>query len=127
MKAPLEVDPAARALDAMLETGSAADVLALLAPGAVLWHNDDKVDVPAADGIRGVGGLHALVDGIRVEVVQHEPLPNGFLHRFALRGTVRSSSAPLLAHNCIVVTKDGPSIARIDEYMDPTFRAQLGV
>jgi hypothetical protein len=127
MTARAEIDPAAKALDAMLESGSPDEVLGLLAPDAVLWHNDDKAAVPAAVGVAGVGGLHALLSDIRVEVVQHEPLSRGFLHRFAIHGVVRSSGAPLLVHNCIVVSREGPSIVRIDEYMDPTFRTQLGV
>jgi hypothetical protein len=127
MTARVDIDPAATALDAMLESGSPDEVLELLAPDAVLWHNDDKGEVPAAVGVGGVGGLHALLSDIRVEVVQHEALKSGFLHRFAIHGVVRSSGAPLLVHNCVVVSKDGDKIGRIDEYVDPTFRAQLGV
>jgi hypothetical protein len=114
-------------LDEMLESGVADRALGRLAPGALLWHNGDKVEVPAAEALRGVTGLHRLVEDITIDVVQHTAIPGGFLHRFALRGTVKASGTPLVAHNCIVVTLDGPMIARIDEYIDPTFRAQLGV
>ena len=127
MTAQASIDVAAVALDAMLESGSPDEVLGLLAPDAVLWHNDDKTAVPAAAGVRGVAGLHALLADVRVEVVQHEQLSNGFLHRFAIHGVVRASGAPLLAHNCVVVSKEDLSIVRIDEYVDPTFRMQLGV
>ena len=51
MTTAAEVDAAALALDAMLESGLPDEVLGLLAADAVLWHNDDKVAVPAETGV----------------------------------------------------------------------------
>ena len=119
-------DPTLAALNAAIETGDADGVIALLAPGAIAWHNDDKVEMDAAANMKRLLGLHQLVDDIAVEVLQTETLDAGFLQRFVLRGTVRSNGNALAAHNCVVVHVDGGLVTRIDEYVDPTFGAQLG-
>lgn len=116
--------------DALVEafaSGDPAVLSARMAPGAVLWHNTDKVEGDAAEGFGGIVGLYQLVDGLHVEVVQHEALPAGELARFVVRGTVRATGAPLAAHNCVVLTIEDGRVTRLDEYVDPTFGAQLGV
>ncbi len=102
------------------------ELLAFLAPGAVTWHNDDKVEVDAVENMKRVPGLHQLVDDVDVDVLQRERLEHGWLQRFVLRGTVRSTGKPLAAHNCVVVQVVDGRITRIDEYVDPTFGTQLG-
>lgn len=116
------------ALNDALESGSPGHVLGLLAPGAVLWHNDDKREMNAADGVARVKGLHDLVAGVRVDVVELAAFGDGWLQRLVLRGTVRATGRELAAHNCAVirVRADG-RISRIDEYVDPTMLSQLGV
>ena len=123
-----DLPAAVRAINEALESGSPDEAFTMLAPGAVLWHNDDKVDMDAAEGIARVKGLHELVDGVRVEVVQVEGLSSGWFQRIVLHGTVRSSGHALAAHNCALISiADDGRITRIDEYVDPTFLAQLGV
>jgi uncharacterized protein len=102
------------------------ELLAFFAPGAVVWHNDDKVEVDAVENMKRLPGLHQLVDGVDVDVLQRERLEHGWLQRFVLRGTVRSTGRPLSAHNCVVVHVTDGLIARVDEYVDPTFGTQLG-
>jgi hypothetical protein len=118
---------AVSALNGALESGSPTEAITMLAPGAVLWHNDDKLEMDAAEGIARVKGLHDLVDEVRVEVLQGEPLSGGWFQRILLRGTVRSSGQQLAAHNCAVIGLRDGKITRIDEYVDPTFLDQLGV
>jgi hypothetical protein len=112
---------------AILETGDPEVLRRHLAPGAVLWHNSDDTAVDAAEAVGSVSGLHGLVDGVHVEILQRAPLPDGFLQRFVVRGTVRSTGGPLAAHNCVVATTADGRITRMDEYVDPTFEAQLGL
>jgi ketosteroid isomerase-like protein len=112
---------------AILEQGDPDVLRRHLAPGAVLWHNSDDLDLDAVDAVASIAGLHALVDDVHVDVVQRAALPDGFLQRFVVRGTVRSTGRPLAAHNCVVVTTAGERITRMDEYVDPTFVAQLGL
>ena len=119
-RAPLD------ALNAALRSASVDDVIDHLAPGAVVWHNDDKVEIDAVENMKRLPGLHQLVDGVDVDVLQLEPLDSGWLQRFVLRGTVRSTGGALAAHNCVVVHLADGLITRIDEYVDPTLGAQLG-
>ena len=116
--------------DALVEAFASGDPPVLgarMAPGALLWHNSDKVEGDAVEGFGGIVGLHQLVDGLHVEVVQHELLTTGELARFVVRGTVRATGTPLAAHNCVVFTVEDGRVTRLDEYVDPTFGAQLGV
>jgi ketosteroid isomerase-like protein len=119
-RAPLD------ALNAALCSASVDDVIDHFAPGAVAWHNDDKIEIDAVENLKRVPGLHQLVDGVGVDVLQVEPLESGWLQRFVLRGTVRSTGNQLAAHNCVVVHLSDGLITRIDEYVDPTMGAQLG-
>ena len=119
-RAPLD------ALNAALRSASVDDVIDHLAPGAVAWHNDDKIEIDAVENMKRLPGLHQLVDGVDVEVLQSEPLESGWLQRFVLRGTVRSTGNALAAHNCVVVHLADGLITRIDEYVDPTLGTQLG-
>lgn len=115
------------ALNRALEAGVPDEVLSLLAPGALLWHNDDKVEMDAAEGIARVKGLHDLVENVRVDVLQLEPVSTGWFQRIVICGTVRASGNELAAHNCAVIHVANGRITRIDEYVDPTMLAQLGV
>ena len=107
-RAPLD------ALNDALRSASVDDVIDHLAPGAVTWHNDDKVEIDAVENLKRLPGLHQLVDGVDVEVVRREPLESGWLQRFVLRGTVRSTGKRLAAHNCVVVHLADGLITRID-------------
>ena len=107
--------------------GDPTILAARLAPGAVIWHNTDKVVSDAVDALGGIAGLHQLVDGLHVEVVQHERLRGGELARYVVRGTVRATGDRLAAHNCVVFTVEDDRVTRLDEYVDPTFAEQLGV
>ena len=109
----------------MLETGEPGPTIGLLAPGAVLWHNDDAVEIDAKTGFERIGGLHALVKDVHVEVTRADQISDGVVIRFVIGGVVKSSGAPLAARNCIFVHLDGGRITRVEEYVDPTFRSQL--
>lgn len=119
--------PIAAALEEAFRVGDPGPLLALLAPGAVLWHNSDHVETDAATGFEGVRGLHRLVEGLHLEILQAVELPDGELVRFVVRGTVRANGTELAAHNCAVFTTDAERVHRLDEYVDPTFSEQLGL
>ena len=121
-----DVEVALAVLD-VLATGDADAADHVLAPGAVLWHNDGTGDLPAKDGFAGARGLHQLVDGLAVEVLLAEALPTGAVLRFEVRGTVKARGTDLCARNCMFATIVDGRLTRIDEYMDPTFVAQLGL
>src|SRR4051794_39014833 len=111
----------------LLERGDPDALVERLAPGAVLWHNSDHRDMDAVAGVQAITGLHALVDDLRVDVVARAELPDGFVLRYVLRGEVKAAATPFAAHQCVVVRVVDGLITRIDEYVDPTMLAQLGV
>jgi uncharacterized protein len=121
-----DVEIAASVLD-VLATGDPHAADEVLSPGAVLWHNDGTGDLPAEEGFARVGALHELVDAVRVDIVLAEAIPGGAVLRFEVRGTVRSTGEQLCARNCMFTLIVDGRVTRVDEYMDPTFTAQLGL
>ena len=120
---------AVAAADAVLDVLRSGDPSAadqVLAPGAVLWHNDGTGEVSATEGFAAVAGLHARVAGLRVEVVAAAQLEDGAVIRYEVTGRVRDTGTGLTARNCIFVTVSDGLVTRIDEYVDPTFGRQLG-
>ena len=119
-------DQMAAAFDAAL-TGSDPDgFVALLAPGAIVWHNHDRKEVDARENMAAIGMLGQLVENLKNERVLLSPTDSGFVLQFVVRGSVRSSGNDFEMHNCVVVTTtDDGTISRIDEYVDPTVGAQL--
>jgi ketosteroid isomerase-like protein len=119
-------DQMAAAFDAALTGGDPDDFVALLAPGAIVWHNHDRKEVDARENMAAIGMLGQLVENLKNERVLLSPTDNGFVLQFVIRGSVRSSGNDFEMQNCVVVTTtDDGLISRIDEYVDPTVGAQL--
>ena len=119
-------DQMATAFDAALTGGDPDDFVALLAPGAIVWHNHDRKEVDARENMAAIGMLGQLVENLKNERVLLSPTDNGFVLQFVVRGAVRSSGNDFEMQNCVVVTTtDDGLISRIDEYVDPTVGAQL--
>jgi ketosteroid isomerase-like protein len=118
-------DQMATAFDAALTGGDPDDFVALLAPGAIVWHNHDRKEVDARENMAAIGMLGQLVENLKNERVLLSPTDNGFVLQFVTRGSVRSSGNDFEMQNCVVVTTDDGLISRIDEYVDPTVGAQL--
>jgi len=119
-----DVTSVAGAFKHQLETGDREPFEALLAPGAVTWHNHDRVEAPSSNPDGGKI-FQELIENASVTIVQHEEFPGGELLRVILGGTVRSTGLPLDVHNCLIFTLDGGAITRIDEYVDPTMFSQF--
>jgi ketosteroid isomerase-like protein len=119
-------DQMAAAFDGALAGGDPDGFVAVLAPGAIVWHNHDRKEVDARENMAAIGMLGQLVDNLKNERVLLSPTGTGFVLQFVVRGTVRSSGNDFEMQNCIVVTTtDDGLISRIDEYVDPTVGAQL--
>jgi ketosteroid isomerase-like protein len=119
-------DQMAASFDAALAGSDPDGFVALLAPGAIVWHNHDRKEVDARENMAAIGMLVQLVDNLKNERVLLSPTDTGFVLQFVVRGTVRSSGNDFEMQNCIVVTTtDDGLISRIDEYVDPTVGAQL--
>jgi len=119
-------DQMATAFDAALTGRDPDDFVALLAPGAIVWHNHDRKEVDARENMAAIGMLGQLVENLKNERVLLSPTDNGFVLQFVIRGSVRASGNDFEMQNCVVVTTtDDGLISRIDEYVDPTVGAQL--
>jgi ketosteroid isomerase-like protein len=119
-------DQMATAFDAALTGGDPDDFVALLAPGAIVWHNHDRKEVDARENMAAIGMLGQLVENLKNERILISPTDTGFVLQFVIRGSVRSSGNDFEMQNCVVVTTtDDGLISRIDEYVDPTVGAQL--
>lgn len=115
------------ALNAVLEQGTPDPILPFLAPAAILWHNDDKVEMDAASVMRQAPRLHAMLDGVRIEVVRRSAVADGWMQQFILHGTVPATGQALAVHRAIVLVVADGLITRLEEYIDPTFAQQLGL
>ena len=118
-------DELAGAFDAAIEGRDADAFVAVLAPGAIVWHNYDRKEVDARENMAAISMLSQLVDGLKSEHLLLASINGGFVLQFVVHGTVRSNGNSFEMHNCIVVTTDDGLISRIDEYVDPTVGAQL--
>jgi ketosteroid isomerase-like protein len=107
--------------------GKDADAfVAVLAPGAIVWHNHDRKEVDARENMAAIAMLSQIIDELDNEHVRLATVDGGFMLQFVTRGKVRSSGKPFEMHNCLIVTTtDDGLISRIDEYVDPTVGAQL--
>lgn len=108
------------------DAGDPAPLVGALAPGAVLWHNTDGIEMDAAVACAGVSALAERVDELRIEVHEAHPVTDGGYVRFTVRGRVKSSGRALAARNCVFVRFDAHGlVTRMDEYVDPTFTEQV--
>jgi ketosteroid isomerase-like protein len=114
------------AFDGALEGRDPDALVAVLAPGAIVWHNHDRKEVDARENMAAIGTLAQLVDGLKNEHLLFAPIDGGFVLQYVTRGSVRSNGNAFEMHNCIIVTTtDDGLISRIDEYVDPTVGAQF--
>ena len=112
-------------LNRVLETGDGDEFAARLAPGAVVWHNYDNLEIGATDNMNNIGLLQEMVADLRVDVLRRAEFPGGAFQQVVIRGTVRASGRQLAAQNCIIVLETDGKITRIEEYVDPTVGQQL--
>jgi ketosteroid isomerase-like protein len=120
-----EAEELADALAAGIEGRDPDGFVAVLAPGAIVWHNHDRKEVDAIENMASVAILAQMVDGLKSDTLHLAPTADGFVFQFVVRGTVNSNGKPFEMHNCIIATTADGKITRIDEYVDPTIGAQF--
>lgn len=120
-----EAEELAGALMASIEGKGDDEFVAVLAPGAIVWHNHDRKEVDAVENMATVGMLAQMVDGLTSETLYLAPTADGFVFQFVVRGTVKSNGKPFEMHNCIVASTSDGKVTRLDEYVDPTIGAQF--
>ncbi len=120
-----DIDGLVESFISALEGNGTDAFTANLAPGAIVWHNYDRVEVDAFANMAAIDTFAKLVGDVKVDTVRLAPIPDGFVLQFALRGTVTASGKPFEMQNAIVVSTAEGKITRIDEYVDPTVGAQM--
>jgi ketosteroid isomerase-like protein len=120
-----EIDELVQAFNAGLDGRDPAGLEAVFAPGALVWHNNDRNEVDAVGNMAAIAMLAQLVNDLRCESIYVAPTPEGFVYRFVVHGTVASNGKPFEMQNCIFATTSDGKFTRIDEYLDPTLGAQF--
>jgi ketosteroid isomerase-like protein len=121
-----QAEELARELLERLTNATPTHLGALFAPGGIVWHNHDRKDMDSQEDCDGIVGLREQVEGLSFQFVRSAGLPDGFLLRFIMSGTVRSNGRAMEGHNCLVAQVRDGRIVRIDEYVDPNLFSALG-
>lgn len=116
MKQEAMLDLARRLFDA-IETGDAATVKALYAPGATLWTNVTQRDAAAAEVAAFLPVLAKRMPDRRYANRRVSVFDGGFVQRHRLTGT-RGDGARVAVECCVVVTVADGLVTRIEEYLD---------
>jgi ketosteroid isomerase-like protein len=88
-------------------------LIARMAPGAVVWHNSDRIETDAASMFAAVAAAptHFTIDQRRVITT-----PDAVVIQFIMRV---AGEDEVQLHCCMVVSVENGQITRIDEYLDP--------
>jgi ketosteroid isomerase-like protein len=92
-------------------------LLARMAPGAIVWHNTDRVEADAAASFSAVA---ASPMRFRIDQRRVISTPDAVVIQFVMQIDAES---PVELHCCMVVSLEGGTITRIDEYLDPAAAA----
>ncbi|MBW8487141.1 nuclear transport factor 2 family protein [Actinomadura parmotrematis] len=108
---------------AAITGGDVETLRSLYAPDALIWHNGPEAggaEQSVEDNLRTLRWLSRHLDDFRYEDVRRDALPDGFVQRHVLRGTLRDEARTRIEMAaCLFVTVDGAGrIARIEEYAD---------
>jgi ketosteroid isomerase-like protein len=114
---------AARFFDAV-QTGDIDAARAIYADDAVIWHNDDRREQPAAENLQVLAWMARNIPERAYTEVRRDVVPGGFVQQHVLRGTTRWGARVELPAMVRVWCEDG-RITRLDEYYDSAHTAVL--
>jgi hypothetical protein len=120
-----DIDGLVESFITAVEGNGTDGLVANLAPGAIVWHNYDRVEVDAVANMAAIDTFGKIVGDVKFTTIRIASISDGFVLQFVMRGTVTASGKPFEMHNVIIVATADGKIARIDEYVDPTVGAQL--
>jgi ketosteroid isomerase-like protein len=116
-----DLDPETEALAdrfvACIEAGDVDGVAACFGPGALIWHNNDSLEVPPEKVLRILAWLAANVTGLRYDVTRRRAIAGGYVQQHVLRGTAPNGSE-LAVEACLIVELVDGRISRLEEYLD---------
>jgi ketosteroid isomerase-like protein len=107
-----------------VQAGDLDTVRAIYAPDAVIWHNDDGLEVGPEANLRVLRWVTRNIQELRYEEVRRHDTGTGFIEQHVLRG-IAPNGAQLEIPACIICeVKDG-RVTRLDEYLDSAHTAAL--
>jgi len=118
-----ETESLAARVIASIEGGDFDALASCFAPNAVIWHNDDDLEVGFERVRRVLGWLHQHVDNLHYTRVRRRATSGGYVQQHVVEGDVRDGEA-LYMPACLIAEVTGGCIVRLDEYLDSA-RAQV--
>jgi hypothetical protein len=115
--APTDLQSLADRFVASLRALDVEGISALFAPGAIVWHSFDDLEIDAQDAMANLAPLKASFGTIDVVEVRRLLTDSGFVLQFELRAS-GADGATLHSRNCIIVDVDEGGIRRLSEYFD---------
>ncbi len=116
------IDLVSRMISA-IESGDLDGVRACYSPDIVVWANFDGKSRDLDAALRLLTTLLGSTSERRYEVVRREEIGGGVLQQHVLHGTVTKTGKSFAMPACLVITTDGGTIKRVDEYLDPSAMA----
>jgi ketosteroid isomerase-like protein len=101
------------------EAADADQVRALIAPGAVMWHNFDQVELDISEALNELGRMTEYLDGMHFDIQERFPVQDGIGMRLVLRGVLKATGEPFASHQAKFFRIHDGKITRIEEYVAP--------
>jgi ketosteroid isomerase-like protein len=117
------LDLAARFFDAV-QTGDIEAARAIYADDAVIWHNDDQREQPAAENLQVLAWMARNIPDREYTEVRRDVVAGGFVQQHVLRGTTKWGASFEMPAMVRVWCEDG-RITRLDEYYDSAHTSAL--
>jgi ketosteroid isomerase-like protein len=109
-------------IDAYVEAFRNVDrsaILALIAPGAAIWHNYDDRDRDIAASMGELQRMKEFLDDMRYDIIERFSVTGGVGVRLTLRGVLRATGEDFTSHQVKLFRIHEGKIARIEEYVAP--------
>jgi ketosteroid isomerase-like protein len=109
-------------VDAYIGAFRNADVdalLALIAPGAAIWHNYDERDRDIASSMGEIKRLQGYLQDLRYDILERFAVSDGVGVRLVLRATLTATGEPFASQQVKFFRIRNGKITRIEEYVAP--------
>jgi ketosteroid isomerase-like protein len=110
-------------VDAYGRAFAAADddqVRALIAPGAVIWHNFDQRDRDIESSLGELERMTEHFARMHFDILERFALDDGIGIRLVLRGVLRGTGEPFASYQAKFFRITDGKITRIEEYVAPS-------
>ena len=108
----------AAAMFPAIEAGNMDALRKCFAPGAVVWHNDDRKDADIDAVCQGLSGLCDASEWVRYENQEIVQTGNLYYSKHDLTAQLKSGERMLVPALMRIETNEDGLVTRIDEYYD---------